>query len=483
MEDDPAFIDKAMADFRERFVEASAQIRTATSPEAFAACERQLHQLSKAVADEVTTLALQAMCDDMDRVRTAAVEVRATAASRGIRMISEGRRNTRVRLLGGRTVTIHASYLRAKPWAKAPLETRGKDGTGVYPVLDQLGITDFATPALRLHVAHAVCEANSVADARELMAQAGLDIDHKTALRLTYAVTKVALSVRRVAVRQTTEGNPQGELRGRRVVVCVDGGRTKIRKALPGRPRKGGRRRFESDWREPKVICVYALDDAGELDVRTRRVLDGTLGDADATFDLMVYHLRHLGAHLAEQLILLADGAKWIWNRANDLVTRLGIDSDRVVQIVDHFHAAQRLHEFAKSRGWSEARQRRWVRKQKRRLKRGWVSRIVADIKPHLTGDEVKSGTQVAYWARNLDRLRYRQFRKMRVPIGSGAVESAVRRVVNMRLKGPGIFWREDHAEGLIHLRAASKAGRWDELEGRVFANSHWRPSSRRKVA
>ena len=87
------------------------------------------------------------------------------------------------------------------------------------------------------------------------------------------------------------------------------------------------------------------------------------------------------------------------------------------------------------------------------------------------------------YWVRNDKRLRYGLLRKLKVPIGGGAVASAVRRIVNMRLKGPGIFWRKDHAEGLIHLRSASKAGRWSELEARVLAHSRWRPQSRRKAA
>src|SRR4029434_6079712 len=46
----------------------------------------------------------------------------------------------------------------------------------------------------------------------------------------------------------------------------------------------------------------------------------------------------------------------------------------------------------------------------------------------------------------------------------SGQVESAVRRVVNLRFKAPGSFWTETTVSGLMHLRAAFKAGRWDEI-------------------
>ncbi len=49
-------------------------------------------------------------------------------------------------------------------------------------------------------------------------------------------------------------------------------------------------------------------------------------------------------------------------------------------------------------------------------------------------------------------------------PLGSGAVESCVRRVVNLRLKGNGIFWCPESAEGVLHLRAQLLCGRWNQF-------------------
>ena len=49
--------------------------------------------------------------------------------------------------------------------------------------------------------------------------------------------------------------------------------------------------------------------------------------------------------------------------------------------------------------------------------------------------------------------LRYDWFRYRRRPLGSGAVESAIRRVINLRLKGNGIYWREENAEAILVLR------------------------------
>ena len=64
-------------------------------------------------------------------------------------------------------------------------------------------------------------------------------------------------------------------------------------------------------------------------------------------------------------------------------------------------------------------------------------------------------------------------------------MESSVRRVINLRLKGASITWLQAHAEGVVHLRAHAKSGRWAELEAAVLAETRWRPTTRqpRQVA
>jgi hypothetical protein len=66
--------------------------------------------------------------------------------------------------------------------------------------------------------------------------------------------------------------------------------------------------------------------------------------------------------------------------------------------------------------------------------------------------------------------LRYDWFGYRGRPLGSGAVESAIRRVINLRLKGNGISWREENAEAMLVLRAAALTGRWEETMERVQA-------------
>ena len=68
------------------------------------------------------------------------------------------------------------------------------------------------------------------------------------------------------------------------------------------------------------------------------------------------------------------------------------------------------------------------------------------------------------YYTRNEARMKYQNFKERNIPRGSGAVESAIRRVINMRLKGAGSFWLRDNAQSMILLRSYLKAGRFDDL-------------------
>ena len=117
----------------------------------------------------------------------------------------------------------------------------------------------------------------------------------------------------RQALRRQKGADDHGAFAGRRVVAAIDGGRVQIRHRVAGRPRKGGRKRFETEWREPKVLTIYVLDEHGKRDRKVASVIDGTLGGADDAFALLLFHLRRLGVHKATDLTLVGDAAPWIW--------------------------------------------------------------------------------------------------------------------------------------------------------------------------
>ena len=309
--------------------------------------------------------------------------------------------------------------------------------------------------------------------AQQALARRGVRLDRKTIRRLAYRYGRRALQLRDERIRASTEAPMTGQLAGKRVVVSVDGGRLRLRSGeRRGRRRAKTRYRgYSAPWREPKVLTIYTVDDRGRRDRHELPLHDGTMQDADSVFALMVGHLRLLGAADAVVLVLVGDGARWIWDRIDFLVPAVGIPHERFIAIVDYYHAVEHLQKAADLRAnWSASKRKAWMARNKKHLRAGRIEEVIRAIDELRVGRRAKAlETERNYFIRNRDRMRYRDFERRGLPIGSGAVESAVRQVVNLRLKSNATYWLEPNAEAILHLRAVLKAGRWDELARHVF--------------
>lgn len=393
------------------------------------------------------------------------------------RLRHRGVRATPVRFLGGARLLVTTVYL-SQDLRRRPGKTRGvgrrrASGSGCYPVLEALGIRSQATPALASEVTRQAVRCASFDEARQALEERGIVLDEKTVRTLTLKVGEEALAHRKARIEAAAEGTACGdEFAGRRVVLGTDGGRVRLREGgKQGRKGKKGRRRYRTPWREPKLVTAYVIDAKGRRDRRAPVLYDGTLGDADAAFEILVAELKLRGAAQAKEIILTADGARWIWNRVDDLAWALGLPPERIVKVADFYHAVEHLTKVAELCGrWTDAERKRWVRRMRKHLKRGRIDTVLDAIRSLRRGrNGRKIGTELRYFQDRKDLMRYDVFRRRGIPLGSGAVESAIRRVVNLRLKGPAIFWRGRNAERMLHLRCYLKAGRWDELMRRVL--------------
>ena len=68
-------------------------------------------------------------------------------------------------------------------------------------------------------------------------------------------------------------------------------------------------------------------------------------------------------------------------------------------------------------------------------------------------------------WFLNADKTFLESYTDNGLPQGSGAIESSIRRVVNLRMKGNSIFWNEESANDMLLIRSFYKAGRWRDIE------------------
>jgi hypothetical protein len=188
----------------------------------------------------------------------------------------------------------------------------------------------------------------------------------------------------------------------------------------------------------------------------------------------MESYLRELDVNQAAEVLFVADGAKWIWRRVTQLRERLGLTGVPWRELVDFYHVVKHVYALAAlNNAWQARERKRWATRQRRRLRRGELKAFVEEV------ERVCRGKDGPGWSRERDyllqnaragRLDYAEACRAKMPISSGTMESAIRRVVNLRLKGAGIFWQEEHAEQMLLLRTYYKSNHWQVLTNKALA-------------
>lgn len=223
----------------------------------------------------------------------------------------------------------------------------------------------------------------------------------------------------------------------------------------------------EEGWREVKVAAIYETEAVPQPDGTTDiRAVDITyvvsFEDAE-TFARYVYlEAAHRGLHQAGKVIVLGDGAEWIWNHIADLC-------DNPIEILDFYHAGVHMKEAAQAlygEGTPEAKE--WVGQRLEELEEEGpdiclVSLWQAAAEAPAQAREVLL-SQIGYFNTHKQRMHYPELRAAGYHIGSGSVESACKRIIGGRLKQGGMIWSRKGAKAMAHLRATVLSDRWDRF-------------------
>jgi len=398
--------------------------------------------------------------------------------------VGHGKRWVNITVIGGVCVPLRVEYVVArKPRnGSGRKRKRGQRGAsqeqGFYPVLALLGIADRLSPLVRSLVAEHGNLAVSFAAACATLAQIGISMSVKRIARVTNAFNQMGLQQRQCWIEQYRQGSlPTGtHLKGQRVVISVDGGRTRIRRAKRGRRRQSGHHGYHTDWREPKLLIIYVLDELGrKIKQGTIPITNaGTFGGVEAFIDVLGMHLTRLGIKHASHVHLIGDGAPWIWERIPALLRQLGCAAECISEAIDFCHAAGKLNDFAQLAFTSQSKAQAWFRKQRRLLKlcefdkQGQLGQVLSHLERQIAQAQASSRKDMQtiydYFVKHQHRMAYHQFTASALPIGSGAVESLIRQVVNLRLKSAGRFWLEPNAEGTLLARYWWAAGQWKQF-------------------
>jgi hypothetical protein len=451
------------------------------TPQDMMQLEQRLSTAAAQTADQILLVQVTRAHEDEAFVKQAIAQARAQCS---VPLVHKGLRTTSVLLLGGTRLIIETPYLREDRRGRRGRRRgkRGACGTGGYPVLECLGIADRVSPASRSEIALHVVQAASYLEAAQMLSRRGFACDVSSLVRITTATAEASTRLRDAALEAALRlpVAPDGPLAGKRVRISLDGGRVRTRRTHRGRKTAKGRHGFATPWREPRVLVIDILDDQGQPDRLRLPLYDVLIGNAEAVWALLIGYLRLLSAALADVVEFIADGAEWIWKRVELLRTLAEIPAAKVVEVLDFYHASQYLSEtIATCRTMPQAQRQALYKRLRHALRHQTegVEVVQEALRALATTCQSKAMKRaLGYLETHAHRMRYVTLEARKLPIGSGQVESAVRRVVNLRFKAPGSFWTEATVSGLMHLRAAFKAGRWDEIMIGVMTDTFQAP-------
>ena len=446
-------------------------------------CEREqkIRQAGLILAGQCIALLLHKLSESKQAQITAAKQ---TQGWRHPKSKGNGRVERQVLCLGNVVVSLRLPYVveRSK---RSPEKRRKMRGQGFCPFLRWLCMEEGITPQVWSTVAEAGTVSGSFAIARSSLQNWGISISLKRIERLTYHFNKQGLNQRQSLLFNLQQGTlPITPIfKHHRVVISVDGGRTRIRDAKTGKRRNNSNRHgYKAEWIEPKLLTIYVVDPLGKR-VNTAEIPvtnDGTYGKLQPFLELLEMHLVRLGINLASQVVLIADGAEWIWKHLPPLLQRLGCPQESTHGLLDFYHATEHLHTFAEAAFTQPTDQQTWFKQARSTLKRGESANLLDQMQTlsqKMRGSRRSTMTkEIQYFSKfhQQGRLGYSQVAAMKMPIGSGAIESLIRQVVNLRLKGNGKFWLQGNAEAILHARCQWAARTWstfcdDILTARLY--------------
>jgi hypothetical protein len=347
---------------------------------------------------------------------------------------------------------------------------RGHEGGGLYPELAADRISEGSSPNVQAEVSRQVALL-PIEQARTELARRGLELDEKAVRRIAHELGAQMLASRTRDLMRFRRGElpPGDEFTDKCVGVGIDGGRLRVRTVVK-KIRVSGRTKrkpFRVEWREPKVVILFQTDEKGRMVKGSRPVIDGTLQGPDVLIELVAFHLHRLGGARAKVVTFAADGAPWIWARLDWVIARVKLEPARVVEVLDWCHGVHHLGLALAALGLAEDHRAEEYRRLRLLLKAGQSQAVIEDLEALAAGldEDAAVWREIGYLTRHSEagRLRYNCFRCRGVPLGSGAIESTIRRVINLRLKGTSLFWEEANAEAVMQLRAAVLSGRWEE--------------------
>lgn len=217
----------------------------------------------------------------------------------------------------------------------------------------------------------------------------------------------------------------------------------------------------QEGWKELKLGRVFAQ--SGAYQDKKRGII------RESTY------VAHLGGHeeflakfepLIHQkscLVAIGDGARWIWDYWHTF-------RPDAVQLLDYFHAIEKIGLWAVGVFKDEKQRKEWMDNCQTLLLNDEVKELIIGLQEiPCQGDKLEKRQQLlTYLKNNEQRMRYKTFQEEGLFIGSGAIESANREVIQKRMKLSGQRWTRKGLQQVANIRVAFKSNEWDRVQNLI---------------
>jgi len=294
----------------------------------------------------------------------------------------------------------------------------------------------------------------------------GVAVNEDYARRHTEDAGAIYAAVQTAEVERLERETPPPPVRPEKLCLSADGAMV---------PLVGG------EWGEVKTLMLGEvappLVEKGEAVVHLRAISYFSRLTDNHTFErLALVETHRRGVETAGQVGAVVDGAEWLQGFVN-------FHRPEALRILDFPHAAGYVAKIDQAMyGEGTPESRTWLTAHLHQLKHDGPHDLLADLRA-LTLTQPASSPGLDAWA-YLDKreaqLQYPSFQAAGWPIGSGAVESGNKLVVEARLKGSGMHWARPHVDPMLALRNIVCNDRWDEAWPQIASGLRHRATIRR---
>jgi hypothetical protein len=234
---------------------------------------------------------------------------------------------------------------------------------------------------------------------------------------------------------------------------------------------------------EVKTLVLGIIEEPviekGEQKVHARELsYFSRLAEAEVFTRLALVETHRRGVEKAGCVVAVTDGAEW---------EQGFIDYHRAdaVRVLDFPHAGGYVGKMGNA-VWGEetSESKEWLKEQLRQLKHKGPAEVLPELRV-LMEDHPEIPDLVdwlAYLEKREAHMQYPAYQEQGFPIGSGAVESGNKLVVEARLKGAGMHWAREHVNPMLGLRNAACSDRWDEAWPQISGCRHQQARQRRRI-